>query len=109
MIARGGKVRRESADHKDVAVGKVDQAHNSVHHRIAQGHQSVDKAQPDAIYKKLRKQDGVLAGTARQPHHKQQSNSIHERALAHRNRQAVQQLLHGRITLSFPDIEQRRG
>ena len=54
-------VAGEGADHEHVAVGEVDELHDAVHHRVAQGDQGVDEAQLQPVDDVLREQRGVLA------------------------------------------------
>jgi len=45
----------EGADHDHFPVGEVDQAHDAVHHGVAQGHQGVDAPQNQAVDDLLQK------------------------------------------------------
>ena len=45
--ADGGKI---SCDHINIAVGKVDHADYAIDHGVADGYQSIDRAEHDSVY-----------------------------------------------------------
>ena len=47
--ASGKVVAHECPDHVHIAMGEINQAENSIDHRIAERDQSVDRAQRDAV------------------------------------------------------------
>ncbi len=59
-----GEETDKGADHKDIAVGKVDQFHDAVDHRVAQGDQSINEAQLKAVQDLLGEDTGVRGRSA---------------------------------------------
>ena len=67
MIPRDGIETGECSHHEDIAVSKIDQLHDAIDQRIAQGDQGKDEPQLQAIQHLLYKVDRVVANQQHQP------------------------------------------
>ena len=62
----GGKEESHvGADHENVSMSEVDEAHDAVHHRVAQGDQGVDAADLDAVDELLQELAHVFSSNRR--------------------------------------------